>query len=98
MTIPVGGEIGQVRLVTMRIYALYQVLTALFALQEVHTVDQHLTFHSGVADAIVNGKTVSARILSILRGRKTCGVTNAPCRNVLAQATSSSSPRALSTT
>jgi len=25
--------------------------------EEIHTVDQHLSFHSGTADAIVNGKT-----------------------------------------
>ena len=34
--------------------------TRLSGLQEIHSVDQHLTFHSGSADAIVNGKTVSA--------------------------------------
>ena len=38
--------------------------------QEIHTVDQHLTFHSGSADAIVNGKTVRLVILTSSRDCK----------------------------
>lgn len=61
MTIPVGGEIGEVS--TRRRSATIARRAAHTFIQEIHTVDQHLSFHSGVADAIVNGKTVRSRCL-----------------------------------
>ena len=66
MTIPVGGEIGQVS-ACVRVFSTPNLLTVT---QEIHHVDQHLSFHSGTADAIVNGKTVRVEARTIYIARR----------------------------
>ena len=73
MTIPVGGEIGEVRIHGNTACLTVSRLIAEVLAQEIHTVDQHLTFHFGNADAIVNGKTVSPCVSIVVARTRLAG-------------------------